>query len=106
MTNIEQETVTINNQSDTSNFQNDKKSGPGQIRKHARAEKESRARVTAPLSLADTRKPTGWGLLNISPESSDCLPAYSCAGHRAVKRLLIRPVSRQDFGLHPMASRF
>ena len=32
---------------------------------------------------ADTRKPPGWGVLNISPESSDCLPAYSCAGHRA-----------------------
>jgi len=31
---------------------------------------------------ADTRKPPGRGLLNISPESSDCLPAYSCAGHR------------------------
>jgi hypothetical protein len=38
-----------------------------------------------PLSLQGGR------LINISPESSDCLPAYSCAGHEPGRRYVSMP---------------
>ena len=49
---------------------------------------DSGTRVTATLSRQTVVSLQGGGLLlNISPESSDCLPAYSCAGHRAASSI-------------------